>query len=151
VPTPCGCSTARQHAAQAQGMADGGESLRVEEVALTGCPAGSRLEVVVEPTGPAWLPIAVFFTRRGHLVYRVSSQKAADLRRFLSRHTKTNGIDADTLARLLLFDPAGLRVLELPGSERAALDRACGPRTGSPKGRLSTSDASRTWCANCCP
>jgi transposase len=100
------------------------ESLcEVEEVALTGCPAGSRLEVVVEPTGPAWLPIAVFFTRRGHLVYRVSSQKAADLRRFLSRHTKTNGIDADTLARLLLFDPAGLRVLELPGSERAALDR----------------------------
>jgi hypothetical protein len=46
------------------------------------------------------LPIAVFFTRRGHVVFRVSSAKAHDLRRFLSRHTKTNGIDADTLARL---------------------------------------------------
>ncbi len=77
----------------------------------------------MEPTGPAWLPIAVFFSARGHLVFRVSSQKAADLRRFLSRHTKTNGIDADTLARLPLFDPAGLRPLELPGAERAALDR----------------------------
>jgi transposase len=53
----------------------------------------------------------------------VSSAKAADLRRFLSRHTKTNGIDADTLARLPLFDPAGLRPLVLPGAERAALDR----------------------------
>lgn len=95
----------------------------IEEVALAGCPEGTLLEVVMEPTGPAWLPVAVFFDRRGHRVHRVSSQKAADLRRFLSRHTKTNGIDADTLARLALFDPAGLRPLQLPGAERAALDR----------------------------
>ena len=95
----------------------------VEAAALAGCPAGTRLEVIVEPTGPAWQPIAVFFSRRGHLVFRVPSAKAADLRRFLSRHTKTNGIDAETLARLGLIDPAGLRPLELPGPERAALDR----------------------------
>ena len=100
------------------------ESLtEVETAALAGTPAGTRLEVVVEPTGPAWLPIAVFFSTRGHVVHRVSSAKAADLRRFLSRHTKTNGIDADTLARLPLFDPAGLQPLVLPGAERAALDR----------------------------
>jgi len=42
-----------------------------------GCPAGSRLEVVVEPTGPAWLPIAVFFATRGHVGHRVASAKAA--------------------------------------------------------------------------
>jgi len=95
----------------------------VEVAALAGCPEGTRLEVVVEPTGPAWLPIAVFFSRRGHVVFRVSSAKAHDLRRFLSRHTKTNGIDADTLARMPLFDPAGLQPLVLPGAERAALDR----------------------------
>jgi transposase len=95
----------------------------VEAAAVAGCPEGTRLEVVIEPTGPAWLPIAVFFSARGHLVFRVSSQKAADLRRFLSRHAKSNGIDADTLARLPLFDPAGLRPLQLPGAERAALDR----------------------------
>ncbi|MBO0809813.1 MAG: IS110 family transposase [Actinobacteria bacterium] len=95
----------------------------VETAALAGCPEGTRLEVVIEPTGPAWLPIAVFFTRRGHRVFRVSAQKAADLRRFLSRHAKSNGIDADTLARLPLFDPAGLRPLQLPGAQRAALDR----------------------------
>jgi transposase len=95
----------------------------VETAALAGAWAGTRLEVVMEPTGPAWMPIAVFFARRGHVVHRVSSAKAADLRRFLSRHTKTNGIDAETLTRLPLFDPAGLQPLVLAGAERAALDR----------------------------
>lgn len=62
------------------------ESLAAVEVAaMAGAGAGVRLEVVIEPTGPAWLPIAVFFTARGHRVFRVSSAKAADLRRFLSR------------------------------------------------------------------
>ena len=79
--------------------------------------------MVIEQTGPAWLPIAVFFSARGHTVFRVSSQKAADLRRFLSRHAKSNGIDADTLARLPLSGPAGLAPLVLPGADRAALDR----------------------------
>jgi transposase len=95
----------------------------VERAALAGCPDGAMLEVVIEPTGPAWLPVAVFFSSRGHTVFRVSSQKAADLRRFLSRHAKSNGIDADTLARLPLIDPRGLQPLVLPGAERAALDR----------------------------
>ena len=100
------------------------ESLgEVEEAALTGATTDTRLEIVIEPTGPAWLPIAVFFSARGHTVYRVSSAKAADLRRFLRRHAKSNGIDADTLARLPLVDPAGLRPLQLPDAPRAALDR----------------------------
>src|SRR5664280_2775419 len=73
--------------------------------------------------GPAWLPVAVFFTSRGHRVFRVASAKAADLRRFLSRHAKSNGIDADTLARLPLLAPGSLQPLELPGCEAAALDR----------------------------
>jgi transposase len=100
------------------------ESLEViEQAALVGAAEGTRLEVVMEPTGPAWLPVAVFFSRRQHTVYRVSSAKAADLRRFLSRHTKSNGIDADTLARLPLVDPRGLIPLELPDADRAELAR----------------------------
>jgi transposase len=95
----------------------------IEAAALAGTAAGTRLEVVFEPTGPAWLPIAVFFTARGHLVFRVSSAKASDLRRFLSRHAKSNGIDAATLARLPLVDPEGLHPLELPDEAAAALDR----------------------------
>src|SRR4051794_12810858 len=99
------------------------EFARVESAALAGAGAGTRLEVVIEPTGPAWLPVAVFFIARGHRVLRVSSAKAADLRRFLKRHAKSNGIDADTLARLPLIDPDGLRPLELPDAAAAALDR----------------------------
>jgi transposase len=101
------------------------ESLTATEAAaLAGAAAGVRLEVVIEPTGPAWLPIACFFTARGHRVFRVSSAKAADLRRFLSRHAKSNGIDADTLARLPLLAPGSLHPLELPATaEAAALDR----------------------------
>jgi transposase len=100
------------------------ESLTLmEQAALAGAPAGTRLAVVSGPAGPAWLPIAVFFARRGHEVYRVSSAKAADLRRFLRRHAKSNGIDAETLARIPLADPGGLQPLELPGPDLAALDR----------------------------
>jgi transposase len=95
----------------------------LEEAALAGAPAGTRLEVVFEPTGPAWLPVAAYFDRRGHTVYRVSSVKAADLRRFLSRHAKSNSIDAETLARLPLADPKGLHRLRMPSPELAALDR----------------------------
>src|SRR6266542_3355435 len=95
----------------------------VAQAALRDAPEGTRLEVVIEPSGPAWLPIAVFFGRRGHTVYRVSSAKAADLRRFLSRHAKSNGIDAKTLARLPLVDPENLYPVELPGADRASLDR----------------------------
>jgi transposase len=95
----------------------------VEQAALAGAREGTRLAVVFEPTGPAWMPIAVFFARRGHDVYRVSSAKAADLRRFLRRHAKSNGIDAETLARIPLADPGGLQRLELPGADAAALDR----------------------------
>src|SRR6266508_6345142 len=95
----------------------------LERAALEGAAEGTGLEIVVEPTGPAWLPVAVFFGRRGHPVYRVPSAKAADLRRFLSRHAKSNSIDAATLARLALVDPGGLRPVELPGADRASLDR----------------------------
>src|SRR5436190_13552593 len=97
--------------------------LELEAAALAGAPPDLRLEVVIEPTGPAWLPIAVFFTSRGHTVYRVSSAKAADLRRFYSRHAKSNGIDAKTLARLPLVDRQNLYPVELPGADRASLDR----------------------------
>jgi transposase len=96
---------------------------QIEAAALVGAEEGTRLEVIMEPTGPAWLPIAVFFASRGHAVFRVSSQKASDLRKFFSKHTKTNGIDADTLARLGIVDRAGLIELVLPDGPRAALDR----------------------------
>jgi transposase len=56
-------------------------------------------------------------------VYRVAAAKSADLRRFLSRHAKSNSIDAETLARLPLLDPRGLSPVELPEGAAATLDR----------------------------
>jgi Transposase len=70
----------------------------LEQAALEGAPPGTVLEVVMEPTGPAWLPIAVFFDRRGHRVFRVPSAVAHDMRRVFSRHAKSNSIDAEALA-----------------------------------------------------
>jgi hypothetical protein len=98
----------------------------VEAAALSEAP-GTRLEVVVEPTGPAWLPIAVYFTGRGHLVYRVSSAKAADLRRFLSRHTRPT---ASTRTRW-----RGCRCSTRPGCSRCS----CPARSG------------RRWTGGCAP
>jgi transposase len=96
---------------------------RIERAALADAPVGARLEVIIEPTGAAWLPVAVFFARRGHVVFRVSSAKAAALRRFLSQHAKANSIDAEALARLPIVDPDGLQPLRLAEGAAASLDR----------------------------
>jgi hypothetical protein len=48
--------------------------------------ASSALELAIG-TNRGRLPIAVFFGREGDAVFRVSSAQAADLRRFLHRHT----------------------------------------------------------------
>ena len=95
----------------------------LEAAALATAALGTQLVVVIEPTGPAWLPVAVFFGRRGHTVLRVTSAKAADLRRFLARHAKSNSIDAETLARLPLVAPTGLTAVEFGSPARGSLDR----------------------------
>jgi transposase len=96
----------------------------LEAIALRGADDDVALEVVIEPTGVSWLPVAVFFVRRGHTVYRVSTAKAHDMRKLLSHNAKSNGIDAMSLARLAIFDPEHLQALELASTaEQAALDR----------------------------
>ncbi|MEW5813766.1 MAG: transposase, partial [Actinomycetota bacterium] len=95
----------------------------IEQSALAGAPASTVLEVIVEPTGAAWLPVVVFFMRRGHVLHRVSSAKASAMRRFLSQHSKANSIDAEALARLAIVGPKGLQPLRLPEGPAASLDR----------------------------
>jgi len=68
--------------------------LAMEARAPAGTPAGTRLEVILEPTGAACFPVARFLSARSHAVYRVSSAKDADLRKFYRRHAKSNGTDA---------------------------------------------------------
>ena len=79
----------------------------MEARALAGAPEGTRLEVGQERSGRPGSRWPVFLSACGHAVYRVSSAKAADLRKFYRRHTKSNGIDAETLARLPLAARTG--------------------------------------------
>ena len=72
------------------------------------------------------MPIAVFFARRGHDVYRVSSAKAADLR----RHAKSNGIDAETLPASRWPIRPGCTGWSCPGRMRRRWTGGSGPVTG---------------------
>ncbi|MGH2738466.1 MAG: IS110 family transposase, partial [Actinomycetota bacterium] len=69
---------------------------------------GGELTVVLEPTRNAWVPIAAHFLARGHRVVLVPPERSADLRRYYSKHAKTDGLDSRILARLPLLHPEGL-------------------------------------------
>jgi transposase len=68
--------------------------------------------VVMEPTRNAWVPLAAWFRRRGALVVLVPSEQSADLRDYYSKHTKTDRLDAELLARLPLLHPDGLHPVD---------------------------------------
>jgi transposase len=83
--------------------------------------------VVMEPTRNAWAPLAAWLRARGATVQLVPSQQSADLRRYYSKHAKTDRLDCELLARLPLLHPDGLR--PTPGLGPAeALRRAVGHR-----------------------
>ncbi|GAC1559717.1 MAG: hypothetical protein NVS2B7_34220 [Herpetosiphon sp.] len=77
---------------------------RVLARARDGAP-DTPLQVVMEPTGMAWFPIAVFFARHGVPILLVNSQEVADLRRYYQRHAKSDRIDTRVLVRLPLVNP----------------------------------------------
>lgn len=68
-----------------------------------------EVTVVVEPTRNAWIVLAEWFRRRGARVVMVPTTQSADLRKYFSKHTKTDRIDSELLARLPLLHPEGLR------------------------------------------
>jgi hypothetical protein len=65
----------------------------------------------------------MFFASTGDVIYRVSSQKAADLRRYFRRHHKTNRIDAITLAHIAILEGDALRPVAPAPGVAAELDR----------------------------
>jgi transposase len=69
----------------------------------------AELTVVLEPTRNAWIVIAEWFRRRGATVVMVSTTQSADLRKYYSKHAKSDRIDSQLLARLPLLHPEGLR------------------------------------------
>jgi len=84
-----------------------------------------QLQVVMEPTGMAWFPLAVYLTRRGVTVYLVNAQQAAALRRFYSRYAKSDRVDARVLAKMPLVNGDQLHRLMLPSDRTQACQRAC--------------------------
>ncbi len=83
------------------------------------------VQVVMEPTGMAWFPVAVYLVRHDVIVYLVNSQEVADLRRYYQRHAKSDRIDARVLARLPLVNPEKLHRLHLPEARALACQRSC--------------------------
>jgi len=83
--------------------------------------------VVMEPTRNAWVPLAAWLRARGASVRMVPPEQSADLRKYYNKHTKTDRLDCELLARLPLLHPEGL--LATPGLGPAeALRRAVGHR-----------------------
>lgn len=64
--------------------------------------------VVMEPTRNAWVPLAAWFRRHGARVVMVPSEQSADLRAYFNKHSKTDRLDSQTLARVPLLHPEGL-------------------------------------------
>jgi transposase len=71
-------------------------------------PAGTDpadVLVVMEPTRNAWVPLAAWFRRQGAKVVMVPPERSADLRRYYSKHAKTDQLDSRLLARLPMLHP----------------------------------------------
>jgi len=68
----------------------------------------AEVMVVMEPTRNAWVPLAAWFRRRGATVVMVPAEQSSDLRAYYTKHTKTDRLDAELLARLPVLHPDGL-------------------------------------------
>lgn len=89
---------------------------------------GTIVKAIFEPTNMAWFPFAQYLVSRGQQVFRVKSEKVSDLRKYYRKHTKTDAIDSETLAKMPLVDEDSLYELYLPDAKTLALDRKCKQR-----------------------
>jgi len=95
---------------------------------------------VFEPTGLAWLAVAVYLRARHpdcHLV-RTQSRNVAALRKYLRRSSKSDKIDVITLAKMPFVDAERLNQLYLPPAKIYAIQRLARQRK-----RLESDMASR--------
>lgn len=84
-----------------------------------------ELIAILEATGMAWYPVAVYLQRHGVTVYRVNGQKTKDFRRALWKHTGSDRIDSRVLAHLYQVAPDRLEGCPLPSGDLLALQRDC--------------------------
>ena len=86
---------------------------------------GSNPVIIFEPTGLAWVLIAVYLRARHPdcRLVRVQSHKVAALRKYLRRSSKSDRIDALTLAKMPFIDSERLEELYLPPTKIYAIQR----------------------------
>ncbi len=83
------------------------------------------LRVVMEPTGLSWVPLASYFIQRGVKVYLVNTQQVSDLRKFYSKHAKSDRISAKVLVRLPWVNPEALHPLRMTPADYLSGQRWC--------------------------
>ncbi len=77
-------------------------------------PLGAEVQVIIEPTRNAWVPLAAWLSAQGAKVVLVAPEQSADLRDYYNKHTKTDRLDSRILARLPLLHPEGLAAYDGP-------------------------------------
>lgn len=69
------------------------------------------IQVMMEPTGTAWVTLGQWCVRRGWTAYLIKSQMVSDLRKFFQHYVKNDRVDAWTLAQIPHLHPtAPMRV-----------------------------------------
>lgn len=86
---------------------------------------GAAPTIVFEPTGLAWIPMAIYLRARHPECRLVKArlQKVAALRRYLRSYTKSDRVDGTTLAKMPFIDAEQLDEAYLPPAEYHALQR----------------------------
>ena len=108
--------------------ADPVDLARLLDRAREGSEEGEPLQVVMEPTGLSWLPVASYCIQRGVTVYLVNTQLVSALRKLYCKHAKSDRISALILARLPWISPDSLQPLELASCSSLSGQRWCKQR-----------------------
>ena len=126
------------------------------EQALKGTSKDILLDLTMEPTNVAWFGAAVYLRRKYPQVaiYRVKSEKAQDLRKFYRKHTKTDALDAQTLAKMPAVDSDSLQEVYIRSKKILALHTRCKQRAKLVKEATAKKNSikrrDRTWFPSSC-
>ena len=100
----------------------------VSKHALEHVAKETKLRFICEPTSMSWFPLAVYAKRYGHEMTRVKAQKSYALRKYYSKHCKSDKLDAKALAMMPIVDRGSIEQVYLPDKITNALDRRCRQR-----------------------
>jgi transposase len=98
---------------------------RLFQRAREGTSPDEPVLLIMEPTGMAWFPVAVFAQQHQITAHLVNSQQVADLRRYYKKHAKSDRIDVRVLVKLPVVSPEKLHPLTLPNADLFACQRGC--------------------------